>query len=38
MTPGAWKDLALRLRADHAASENELARLFYPNLLPMSTE
>ncbi len=36
MNPGAWKDLALRLQAGDAASEDELARLFYPHLLAMA--
>jgi len=36
MKPGAWKDLALRLQTGDAASENELARLFYPHLLAMA--
>jgi RNA polymerase sigma-70 factor, ECF subfamily len=31
-----WKDLALRLRAGDAASESELARLFYPHLMAMA--
>ena len=31
-----WKDLALRLQAGDAASEGELARLFYPHLLAMA--
>jgi RNA polymerase sigma-70 factor (ECF subfamily) len=34
--PGRWKDLALRLQAGDVASENELARLFYPHLLTMA--
>jgi len=36
MRPVVWKDLALRLQAGDAASENELARLFYPHLLAMA--
>jgi len=31
-----WKDLALRLQAGDAASESELARLFYPHLMAMA--
>ena len=31
-----WKDLALRLQAGDASSENELARLFYPHVLAMA--
>jgi len=31
-----WKDLARSLQAGDAASENELARLFYPHLLAMA--
>jgi len=31
-----WKDLALRLQAGDAASEGELARLFYPHLMAMA--
>jgi len=34
--PAEWKDLALRLQAGDAASENELARLFHPHLLAMA--
>jgi len=31
-----WKELALRLQAGDAASESELARLFYPHLMAMA--
>jgi DNA-directed RNA polymerase specialized sigma24 family protein len=31
-----WKDLALRLQAGDAASEDELARFFYPHLMAMA--
>ena len=31
-----WKELVLRLRAGDAASENELARIFYPHLMAMT--
>jgi RNA polymerase sigma-70 factor (ECF subfamily) len=34
--PKRWKDLALRLQAGDAASESELARLFYPHLMAMA--
>jgi RNA polymerase sigma factor (sigma-70 family) len=31
-----WKELALRLRVGDAASESELAQLFYPHLMAMA--
>jgi len=36
VTARDWKELALRLQAGDAASENELARLFYPHLMAMA--
>jgi hypothetical protein len=36
VNPGEWKDLALRLQAGDAASEDELARLFHPHFLAMA--
>jgi RNA polymerase sigma factor (sigma-70 family) len=34
--PGRWTELAQRLQAGDQASEDELARLFYPHLLAMA--